>query len=84
MMNDCVASWPSSEATAQTAIVADGRFASVATNFKAEFGEDAECVFLQLGKEGGKGVIQYPIFDKSKVEDLSYMKHIVGKVIWNS
>jgi hypothetical protein len=41
-------------------------------------------MFLDFGAEGGKGIIQYPIFDKSKVEDLSYTKHLVGKVIWNS
>lgn len=84
MLNDCVASWTSSEATEQIAIVADGRLSSIVTSFKAEFGDNAKCIFLQLGSEGGKGVIQYPIFDKSKVEDLSYTKHLVGKVIWNS
>ena len=84
MLNDCVASWSDPEATAQTAIMTDGRFSSIVTNFKAEFGEGASCMFLDLGAEGGKGVIQYPIFDKSKVNNTSYMNHLVGKVIWNS
>lgn len=85
MMNDCVASWPNTDPSLdRIAIVADGRFSSIASNFKAEFGNGTSCVFLQLGAEGGKGVLQYPIFDASKVTDLSYNKHIVGKVIWNS
>ena len=84
MLNDCVASWSDPEATAQTAIMTDGRFSSIVTNFKAEFGEGASCMFLDLGAEGGKGVIQYPIFDKSKVNNTSYMNHLVGNVIWNS
>ena len=84
MLNDCVASWSDPEATAQTAIATDGRFSSIVTNFKAEFGEGANCMFLDLGAEGGKGVIQYPIFDKSKVNNTSYINHLVGKVIWNS
>ena len=84
MLNDCVASWSDPEATAQTAIMTDGRFSSIVTNFKAEFGEGANCMFLDLGAEGGKGVIQYPIFDKSKVNNTSYINHLVGKVIWNS
>lgn len=84
MLNDCVASWSDPEATAQTAIATDGRFSSIVTNFKAEFGDGANCMFLDLGAEGGKGVIQYPIFDKSKVNNTSYINHLVGKVIWNS
>jgi hypothetical protein len=84
MLNDCVASWSDPEATAQTAIMTDGRLSSIITNFKAEFGEGANCMFLDLGADGGKGVIQYPIFDKSKVNNTSYMNHLVGKVIWNS
>ena len=84
MMNDCTASWTSPEATSQTAIATDGRLSSIVSNFRAEFGEDANCMFLDLGAEGGKGVIQYPIFDKSKVHNTSYVNHLVGKVIWNS
>lgn len=86
MLNDCIASWPNGEQSPdQTAIAANGRFSSIATNFKAEFSESAQsCVFLQLGDEGGKGVIKYPIFDASRVEDLAYTKHLVGKAIWNN
>lgn len=84
MLNDCIASWSDPAATAQTAIATDGRLSSIVTNFKAEFGDGANCMFLDLGAEGGKGVIQYPIFDKSKVNNTSYINHLVGKVIWNS
>ena len=80
-LSRCAVSWGKATVEKQIAIMTEGMFNSFVSDFKAEFFGGTENVFLSLAAEGGKGVIENPIFDDNKVGDSSYTKYLVGDVV---
>lgn len=82
--NDCFCYWYSSKGKTEIAFYAEGKFNSVLNNCKSTVRSDADGRFLVVGQEGGKGVIQSPLFDVNLNNDDSYLDYLVGEVVWRS
>ena len=59
-----------------------GKLNSIIKHCRMDLREEKVAKYL-VAAEGGTGVVEYPVFPKSRNEDDSYTKYLVGKVIWS-
>ncbi len=80
--NNCFCYWYSGEGARQTAIRSGGMFNSLVSNIRVGFHKDAQYVYLlEVGKEGGNGVIEYAIVNRAELKNAAHEPHLTGKLI---
>ncbi len=78
----CTCYWYTDKGEIQRGFWSKGEFNSLITQCKVSFRYDnVKNIFIEIDRTGGNGIIEYPIFDVNKNSDLSYLPHLVGKVL---
>lgn len=80
--DNCFCFWYSASGGKEVGIKADGKFNSVATNFRLGFRGDTENAVLEVENIGGEGVFDNLLVDSEKVSDKSYKRYRQGNFIW--
>lgn len=81
LFESCFCLWYSNNGETEIAFQTDGTFNAMIVNSRASFrGGVSNTAFLKVGKAGGGGVIEYPVFNEGSCNDKSYKDYLVGKV----
>ena len=80
--NSCYCYWYAARGGTQTAFRADEQFASVLTNFRADFRpEEIRSILLDVAVPGGKGVFDRLITKPNRIADDAYRAYVKGDII---
>ena len=81
LFDSCFCLWYSNNGDTEIGFMTDGAFNAMMVNSRVSFrGGVSNTAFLKVGASGGRGVIQYPIFNEGACVDKCYKDYLDGKV----
>jgi hypothetical protein len=81
LFDSCFCLWYSNSGDIEIGFMTDGAFNAMIVNSRVTFrGGVSNTAFLKVGASGGRGVIQYPIFNEGACADKCYKDYLDGKV----